>query len=320
MNSLFTAQKGFSSTPKRLNHTFLYNDDSGALFDAASKEQPYYVHYNDLSILADNAARIAELAGKNRTFVEFCAGLCDKSVPLVEAFEDLESFVANDVDKEVLKVAETNFKARFPDLKFHHFVADVFKPMQLPPGNARFGLLACSMVGCFKDDGKEHSAVLFSLSFVLCLPEAVTLLRSTIDALGDGGVLLSSFDTNQDPETVLMPYRTPKFTEFVLSICDVMNKEYEANFDKSAYEYSPGWNPEESQVEHNIVAKSRQVVKLGDKEYIFEKGERMVVYQTKKRSFDAVIELVRKAGGSVKRSFYDKNSFICYVWIEKEEQ
>ena len=159
MNSLSIAHEGFSSTPKRLNHTFLYNDDSGALFDDASKEQAFYMHYDDISILADNAGRIAELAGKNRTFVEFCAGLCDKSVPLLEAFEDLESFVAIDINKEVLKVAETNFRARFPDLKFHRFVADVFKPMQLPPGNARFGLLACSMVGCFKDDGKEHSPV-----------------------------------------------------------------------------------------------------------------------------------------------------------------
>ena len=155
---------------------------------------------------------------------------------------------------------------------------------------------------------------------VLCLLAAITLLRCTIDALGEGGVLLSSFDTNQNPETVLMPYLTPKFKEFVLSICDVMNKEYSANFDKSAYEYSPAWNPEESQVDHNMIAKSRQVVKLGDKEYVFEEGERMIVYSTKKRSFDAVKELVRKAGGTVKRSFYDKNSFICYVWIEKEEQ
>ena len=155
---------------------------------------------------------------------------------------------------------------------------------------------------------------------VLCLLAAIDLLRYTIDALGEGGVLLASFDTNQNPETNVVAYSTPKFTEFMLSICDVMNKEYGANFDKSAYEYKPGYNPEETQVEHNVVAKSRQVVKLGDKEYVFEEGERMVVYSTKKRSFDAVKELVRKAGGTVKRSFYDKNSFVCYVWIEKEDQ
>lgn len=139
-----------------------------------------------------------------------------------------------------------------------------------------------------------------------------------MDALGDGGVLLMSFDINQNPETNFPQYINTGFDAFVLNSLSIVNNLYGANFDPTQFKYKPQWNAELTRMEQLLIAQSRQEVTMDGKTYIFEKDEPLRIYYARKRSVEEFNNIIKKNGFVVRRAFYDEDKVMALAWIEKE--
>ena len=143
------------------------------------------------------------------------------------------------------------------------------------------------------------------------------MVKNCLDALGDHGILLGTFDTNKDPKTNIKGYITEPYGRFVMNALDTINNEYGANFNMDEFEHLCEWNGKTSTLDHFVVAKSHQTVTLEGKQYTFEKGEKTLIFCCYKRSVEEVGKMVAAAGGEIKRTFFDKEGFACAAWMEK---
>jgi len=130
-------------------------------------------------------------------------------------------------------------------------------------------------------------------------------------------VFLTTFDTNRDIATNLDPYVKTGFRDFIMHGLSVMNRMYRADFDMTKFKFECRWNEEEKSADHCVVSQSQQKVTADNKIYTFEEGEALRILFGKKRSVEDFEKLAAEAGGVVKRPFYDKQGFLCMVWIEK---
>lgn len=290
------------SLGKHLDDYFFVCDERGSvLYDKICQTPAYYTYRSDLDVVKDNAKEIAQLVGKDITFVDFGCGMCHKSINLLEALHEPHAFIALDIESEVLEQVKEKLKTRMPDLKVLTHVADFRDEIKLPADDhKKLGLCTGSTISVHSDD------------------ETALIVKNAMDALGDGGVLLMSFDINQNPETNFPQYINTGFDEFVLNSLSIVNNLYGANFDPKEFKYKPQWNSELTRMEQLLIAQSRQEVTMDGKTYVFEKDEPLRIYYARKRSVEEFNNIIKKIGAVVKRAFYDKEKFMALAWIEKE--
>ena len=145
----------------------------------------------------------------------------------------------------------------------------------------------------------------------------VDLIRNCLNALGEGGIMLATFDTNTDSVTNLKAYTTEPYDKFVLNALVTINSEYGANFDLDQFKHVGIYNSENKTVEHYVEAQSRQVIKVDGKEYVFDAGERALIFHCYKRSVDEIAGYAKIAGGVIKKTYFDQHGFLCLAWMEK---
>ena len=146
----------------------------------------------------------------------------------------------------------------------------------------------------------------------------MVVIRNCLNALGDGGILLVTFDTNTDPAASLKAYTTEPCSKLLLNALVMANAKYGANFDLDQFKHVSIYNAENKTVYHYVEAQSPQVVKVDSKEYAFETGERVLILHCFKRSVEEVVGYAKIAGGVVKKTDFDQQGFLCLAWIEKE--
>ena len=145
----------------------------------------------------------------------------------------------------------------------------------------------------------------------------VVLIRNCLNALGDNGILLGSFDCNTDPVSSLKAYTNEPGAKLLLNALVMINSEYGANFDMEQFKYVGRFDAEKKTTDHYAEAQSRQVIKVDGKEYVFEAGERVIIFHCRKRSVHEIGEYAKIAGGAVRKAYFDQHGFLCLAWMEK---
>jgi dimethylhistidine N-methyltransferase len=288
---------------RSMSPKYFYDVQGSALFDAICELPEYYPTRTELAILRRHAPDIAALCGPRAEVVEFGAGSLTKVRLLLQALERPTRFVPIDISGEHLHAAAERLRAEQPGLDVAPLVADYTAPLQLPPSAAgagrRIGFFPGSTIGNFDPEQ--------ALDF---LRMAASLLR--------GGALVLGADLIKEPALLHAAYNDAQgvTAAFNLNLLARANRELGTDFDLDGFAHSAFYNSPRQRIEMHLVARRRQVVRLGARAFTFEEGETLHTENSYKFSVDGMRALAERAGFTPGPVWTDPERLFSVHWLQ----
>lgn len=181
---------------------------------------------------------------------------------------------------------------------------DFFEPQTQPIASApSVGLMMCSTIGNI-DGNLAHRNI---------TEELVSTLRN-LSMMTKQGWLLLSVDTNQDPNSLALNYRTKPIAQFVISIFDHMLKELPVtSFDSQLFNYEPEWIPDLQLFAHIVEAKESQYFSIDKLDFHIEKGQKFHLLNSHKFSPTFFEECCNKANLEVINVWHHPSAMKLYL-------
>lgn len=250
--------------PRELAPKWFYDDRGSALFEEITRQPWYYLTQAEAGLLAENASFVAGFTGAD-TFIELGSGTSEKTVLLMEAFEErrqLRRFVPFDVSEATLRQAASSLASRYPTVEVTAVVGDFDHHL-----------------GCLPDDGRRLVALLGS-TIGNFDPKARAHFLSQISAiLAPGDALLLGTDLVKDPVRLVAAYDDPDgiTAEFNRNVLRVINRELGADFAPRAYDHVARWDEEAEWMEMLLRSDRDQQVRVAELDLAadFSLGEEM---------------------------------------------
>ena len=269
---------GLTCSPKRLPSRWLYEEAGSELFERITHPDEYYPTRAERAILVEHASSVAVISGA-KTVVELGSGASDKTVLLLDAFDQLgklSAFVAVDVAEPVLRRSVVDLANRYPKVAVSGLVAD-------------FGQLAAPLM-----DGTARSvAFLGGTVGNLASMDRKSFLSHLAELLDNGEHLLVGADLVKDPVRLLAAYDDPggvtaAFEKNVLSL----NARLGANFDVDRFSYVVRWDPSAEVIEMGRRSEGVQDVTVAALDLLvhFEDGEDLLTEISAKFSLSGIAE------------------------------
>ncbi|MFJ2237370.1 L-histidine N(alpha)-methyltransferase [Streptomyces sp. NPDC087859] len=238
--------RGLTRTPKTLPPKWFYDAHGSELFDRITELPEYYPTRAEREILVARAAEIAAASGA-RTLVELGSGSSEKTRYVIDALNDLHTYVPVDVSESALTQAGHALIAERPGLNVHALIADFTAELALPgtPGPRLVAFLGGTIGNLLPAERAEFFASVRAL-----LSPGDALLLGT-DLVKDENVLVRAYD---DAAGV-----TAAFNKNVLTVVD---RELGADFDPGAFDHVALWDAENEWIEMRLRSRTAQTVKI----------------------------------------------------------
>ena len=290
---------------KSLPAYYLYDEQGSKLYEEITSLPEYYPTRTEKAILRENSADIV-LALKstglpsNAPIYELGSGSAEKSVLILR--ELLQSyghaqFIACDVSEEAIRSAADRISQECPKVQFgsilgdHQKAFENFRKMTSPIVVMFIG----SSIGNYDDD------------------EALQLLSDLRQNLPQGSVLILGTDMLKSPAVLLPAYDDAQGTtaSFNLNLLTRLNREYQANFDLSAFAHLAKFNPRYFRIEMHLRSLKQQSVQIPclDLCLNFHEGETIHTESSVKYDEGRLQDLLLQAGFQLQQSFYDEKSY-----------
>jgi L-histidine Nalpha-methyltransferase len=288
---------GLTSTPRSLPPKYFYDARGSELFDEITRLPEYYPTRAETSILAQNAAEIAELASCE-SLVELGSGTSAKTRLLLHALIDggtLREFVPFDVDPAVLTEASTALTAEYPGLLISPFVGDFEHDL-----------------GAIPRAGRRTIAFLGSTIGNLEPAARTDFLAGVSEALQPGDTFLLGTDLVKDASRLQLAYDDAAgvTAEFNRNVLRVVNRELDADFVVEDFEHVALWDPANEWIEMRLRSVRDQQVAIHDLDLTvsFAAGEEMRTEISAKFRPDAIEAELAAAGLKTLRFWTDTAS------------
>lgn len=226
---------------------WFYDEVGSKLFDQITRLDEYYPTDAERSILRDRSADIARLTGAP-TLIELGSGTSEKTMLLLDALAGvgtLRTVVPFDVSEEVLRSSARTIAATYPDVAVAAVVGDFHRHLdRLPTGDGALLAFLGSTIGNL--DPAERRG----------------FLAGVRSALRPGDWFLLGTDLVKPVERLLAAYDDAAgiTAEFDLNALDVMNRELDADFDRTRFTHRSHWDPVEQRIEMHLVSTCDQTV------------------------------------------------------------
>jgi L-histidine Nalpha-methyltransferase len=285
---------GLTSTPKTLPPKYFYDARGSELFDKITRLPEYYPTRAETSILEQNAAEIAQLAGCE-SLVELGSGTSAKTRLLLHALLDggtLREFVPFDVDPAVLTEASTALTVEYPELRISPFVGDFEYDL-----------------GAIPRTGRRTIAFLGSTIGNLEPAARTDFLAGVSEALRPGDTFLLGTDLVKDARRLQLAYDDAAgvTAEFNRNVLRVVNRELDADFVVEDFEHVAVWDPVNEWIEMRLRSVTEQQVSIHDLDLTvsFAAGEEMRTEISAKFRPDAIEAELAAAGLKTLRFWTD---------------
>ena len=292
---------GLRCRQKSLPCKYFYDARGSQLFEDICELEEYYLTRTELSILRENVAEIVDAIGPGAMLMEFGSGSSVKTRVLLDHLHQPAAYVPIDISRRHLMQAARNLSERYPELSVLPVVADFTSPIDVPqPRDApqrRVVFFPGSTVGNF--EGRE----------------AVRLLQHFADLCGSGGGLIIGIDLKKDRRILEAAYndRRGVTAEFNLNILHRINRELNADFDLGQFAHRAVYNEHAGRIEMWLVCLRRQIVSMGDEEFVFEAGEEILTEYSHKYSIREFTALSQAAGFQLEKTWTDKNDLFAVL-------
>jgi dimethylhistidine N-methyltransferase len=287
--------KGLQKPQKALSAKLLYDKRGSELFDAICTLDEYYLTRTEMAILKTNAQEIASLIGDG-VLVEFGSGSSQKIRIILDAMEQLPTYVALDISIQHLYESLRNLVDAYPDLEAIAICADYTQTLTLPNipsiGNKyKIGFFPGSSIGNLEPQ------------------EVIQFLKNVGNILQPNGSLLIGVDLKKDRSILEPAYDDARgiSAAFALNLLTRINRELGANFNLDNFSYRAFYNPI-GRIEMYIVSLEEQVVAIDDVKISFKEGELLRTEYSYKYTIGEFQELAIQAG------FQSK----C-VWVDPQQ-
>jgi dimethylhistidine N-methyltransferase len=275
---------GLSSDPRALPCKYFYDEQGAALFQKICELPEYYVTRTEIDILDQHRAEIASQLGPNIELIGLGTGAGTKTRILVEALKQPAVYVPVDISEKQLRKSTAIFRKIFPDLEILPVCADYLQPVVLPTPRHKPArnvvYFPGSTIGNFEPN------------------EALEFLRRIANVSGRGGGLLIGVDLQKNQSVIEAAYNDSAgvTAQFNLNLLARLNREVGADFDVSQWQHRAIYNPEAGRIEMYLISATDQTVHIGDREFRFRGGEKILTEHSYKHTPEGFIALARQAG------------------------
>jgi dimethylhistidine N-methyltransferase len=292
--------EGLSQAQKTIPCRWLYDERGSKLFEDITLLPEYYPTRTETGILSQCAPEIASHIGPQATVVEYGAGASVKTRILIDALEQLSTYIPVDISAEFLHSSAETLQEAYPELKIEPVVADFFTPVDLSKTLAtgvRVGFFPGSTIGNL--DGAE----------------VVEFMRRTRSDLGVGSRFILGVDLIKNLNILIPAYDDTAgvTSEFNLNLLKRVNRELGANFDLSSFTHEARWNEEASSIEMHLVSTRDQTVGLSGKTFTFLEGETVHTENSRKFDIDVLQGTIAECGWQLSRSWTDKDNLFSVL-------
>lgn len=274
---------GLSQPQKAIPCRFLYDATGSALFERITTLPEYYPTRTEMRILKTRAPEIARSAAPGNVLIEFGSGSSLKTELLLAQMQRLYAYVPIDISPAALSEAEARIAERFPHLRVLPVCTDFSRAFALPDeikGRPRLGFFPGSTIGNLEED------------------EAIALLASMAESLGEGSRLIVGVDLKKDVKRLLRAYddEVGVTAAFNLNLLKRANRELGADFDVSQFDHLATYDESCGRMEMYLVSQAEQTVHVLGHRFDFDAGERIHTEHSHKYDIEDFHALAAKAG------------------------
>jgi L-histidine N-alpha-methyltransferase len=241
-------RRGLTDSPKHLPSKYFYDERGSQLFEQITELPEYYPTRTELGILQRIADPLIR-GGGYQELVEIGSGSATKTRILLDAMErrgTLTRYVPLDVSEEMLRLSSLELLERYLQLRIHGVVADFQRDLARIPAavGPRLVIFLGSTIGNLEND------------------ERVSLLAASRGLLGTGDAFLLGVDLVKDVGVIEAAYNDAAgvTAEFNRNILNVINRQFEADFQVERYAHRAFYNRDEDRIEMHLVPDQAQQV------------------------------------------------------------
>ena len=272
------------SNPRTLPCKYFYDERGAALFRKICELPEYYITRTEIDILDRHRAEIASQLGPNIELIGLGTGAGTKTRILIEALERPAAYIPVDISEKQLRKSTALFGKILPDLEILPVCADYLQPVVLPSPRHKPArnvvYFPGSTIGNFEPN------------------EALEFLRRIANVSGRGGGLLIGVDLQKDQSVIEAAYNDNAgvTAQFNLNLLARLNREIGADFDLGQWRHRAIYNSEAGRIEMYLISTTDQTVHIGDREFRFRGGEKILTEHSYKHAPEGFIALARQAG------------------------
>ncbi len=303
MNTTFKEDilTGLQKEQKTLPSRYFYDTNGDALFQQIMHMDSYYLPGCEREIIANKSDAIGSLLKKYRpnwNIVELGAGDGTKTLELLKKLLEnkLEiTYTALDISPNILKENKQNIENALPNLTINSVPGNYFETCHtvLKEQKNNLILFLGSNIGNYN---KERCTAIFQWLKEGMKPEDLILI---------------AFDLKKNPHTILKAYNDEAgiTKAFNLNLLTRINKELDGNFDISAFDHYPYYDPISGNCFSFIVSLKKQEVTITGEVISFKRHEVIHTEISKKYDLDEIEKLCTENGFVVEEHFLDAKEY-----------
>lgn len=295
--------RGLRSPNKSIPCKYFYDERGSCLFDQICDLDEYYPTRTELAIMREYGEEMASCVGSGCLLIEYGSGSSTKTRVLLDHLRDPAAYVPIDISREHLERSAADLARTYTGLQVLPVCADYTRDFTLPTGSRP----------------ASHRVVYFPGSTIgnFSIDEARSFLARIAGVCGVGGGLLIGVDLKKDPEILERAYNDRKgvTAAFNLNVLARINRELGADFALDNYRHQAVYNRQSGRIEMYIVSQREQVVHLGDQEFPFAQGDRILTECSCKYGLDEFAQLAASVGLKVERVWTDDQRLFSVQYL-----
>ena len=287
---------------KSIPTKFLYDDIGSKLFEEISNTKEYYLTRTEKKILNKYSSSIIYQSGA-KELLELGSGSSKKTKLLIlEALKEKSdlTYVSFDISSKALKMSYNELKDVSSNLNIKLVKGDFINDLEKLDNTSkpRLYLFLGSTLGNFNND------------------TAIGFLTSISKKMKNSDFLLLGIDKIKNTEVIEAAYNdkegiTEKFNKNILN---VINKEYNLNFNPEKFNHVAEFNEDKNQIEMYLKSNTKQEIQSQNEKIEINSGEKILTEISRKFSDSAIIEIFEKSKLKIVKDFRDeKNYYSLYL-------
>jgi len=295
--------QGLSQDRKELPPKLFYDADGSTLFDKITTLAAYYPSKTEASIMRQNVDEMAACIGAEALLIEFGSGVSEKTRILLDHLDDLAGYVPVDISAEHLEAAAESLRAAYPDLEILPLAADFSRQLDIPTPRRKPRKRVLYFAG--SSLGNFHPT------------QARDFLARMRRGAGAEGSVLIGIDMVKDKAVLERAYDDPQGVTraFNLNMLRRINREFDADFDLSAFEHRACYEEGLQRIEMHLVSQKRQKVKLGASTFDFVEGESILTECSYKWTQESFRALAERAGLRAEKVWADEKGWFNLQYL-----
>ncbi len=273
--------RGLSQSQKQLPSKYFYDSTGSKLFDDICDLEEYYPYRTEISMLPKICDDINTLLTEKHDVVEFGAGSLVKIRLLLQATEQVNSYIPLDIASDHLRKSCEILKQDFKSLEIQPVVADFTQKVTLKTrsNHPKLGFFPGSTIGNFTPE------------------DAILFLSNARTTLGDDSLLLIGVDTKKAPAILHDAYNdnagiTAAFNQNILKR---INREISGNFNVDQFHHYAFYNAQLGRIEMHLVSNTDQTVNIGNQQFAIQEGESIHTENSHKYTVTEFEDLAKQA-------------------------